>query len=179
VPASVLLPVVLFVAMGAVTGVILWRLMAAGGAARRSAQSLRTASDVAHRSEARIGQLAAELDGLRQRGLEPETAGDILAAGATDLSSLAAEARSARDRTSQPAVAALVDELERALRSLELIDHGRQVMIGGDHSGGEGRTSVKRGYLNLLHVREAIRQRGAEIRAVSVPVNALRATRRS
>jgi hypothetical protein len=179
VPASVLFPVVLFVVMGTVVGAILWRLVVAGGAAKRSAQSLRSASDVAHRSELRIGQLAADLDGLRRHGLEPESAAEILASGTADLSSLTAEARSARDRTNQPAVAVLVDDLERAIRSLELIDHGRQLMIGGDPGGGEGRTSVKRGYLSLLHVREAIRQRGIEIRAVSAPIPPLRATRRS
>jgi hypothetical protein len=179
VPASVLFPVIVFIFMGAVVGAIIWRLVVAGGAVKRSAQSLRSASDVAHRSELRIGQLAADLDGLRRQGLEPEAAGGILASGTADLSSLTAEARAARDRTNQPAVAALVDDLERANRFLELIDHGRQLMIGGDAGGGEGRTSVKRGYLNLLHVRDAIRQRGVEIRAASAPIPALRATRRN
>jgi hypothetical protein len=64
--------------------------------------------------------------------------------------------------------AGLEAEVERALRAVELIEHGRQLIL--DPSGervSEGETSVKRGYLNLLHAREAIKSRGEEIAAAA------------
>jgi len=177
VPASVLLPVAVFVAMGVVVVAALWRLMIVGGRARRSTQGLRTASDIAHRAEMLIADTAAGLEGLRHHGQDVPGAAETTAAGTGRLTALAAEAKTVRDRTGDPAVAALVVDLERALRSMQLIEHGRQVILQGESVNGEGETSVKRGYLNLLHAREAIRQRGIEIRAASaapagrVPVN--------
>ena len=55
---------------------------------------------------------------------------------------------------------ALVADLERAQRAIEFVSHGAQLLAdvtGVDR--GEGETSVKRGYLNLVHAREAIRER--------------------
>jgi hypothetical protein len=178
VPISVLLPVLVFIAMGVVVALALSRLMVVGGRARRSSQGLRLASDVAHRAEVLIGDLAAQLEGLRRHGRDVPNAAETAAAGAARLTSLAAEARTVRDRTAEPAVAALVVDLERALRSLQLIEHGRAAILDGDNGNGEGETSVKRGYLNLLHCREAIRQRGIEIRAASLaPVGRVPADR--
>jgi hypothetical protein len=53
-----------------------------------------------------------------------------------------------------------VADLERAQRAIEFVSHGAQLLAdvtGVDR--GEGETSVKRGYLNLVHAREAIRER--------------------
>jgi hypothetical protein len=58
--------------------------------------------------------------------------------------------------------------MERAQRAIELVTHGGELLA--DISGvgwGEGETSVKRGYLNLVHAREAIRQRRETIVMVS------------
>lgn len=170
---SVVLPVVVFVVMATLFITAVWRVLVAGAEARRSAQTLRLASDVAHRSDICIGELAHEIECLRHRGPELTGVGEAIAKGSARLSSLAAEAHAVQDRTTEPAVASLVDELERALRSLELIEHGREILASGNLSNGEGETSVKRGYLNLLHAEEAIRQRGADIRAVSAPASVL------
>ena len=49
-------------------------------------------------------------------------------------------------------------ELERAARALEMVEHGRSIQASA-RSGGreiEAQTAIKRGYLNILHAREAI-----------------------
>ena len=52
----------------------------------------------------------------------------------------------------------LVAELERAGRALATVEHGATIMstIRGGARELEAQTSIKRGYLNLLHAREAI-----------------------
>ena len=166
-PISVLVPVVLFVAMGMVVVLSLWRIVVVGGEARRSTQSLRLASDVAHRAEGCLAELAATVDALRHRRIRPDEATEALVSGSAALSAFVTEARSALARASIPPVSELVSELERAYRSLELIEHGRELMEIEGGTAGEGETSIKRGYLNLVHARDAIQRSGAEIRATS------------
>jgi hypothetical protein len=52
----------------------------------------------------------------------------------------------------------LVAQLERAGRALATVEHGATIMstIRGGARELEAQTSIKRGYLNLLHAREAI-----------------------
>ncbi|HEY5487224.1 MAG TPA: hypothetical protein VIK06_06210, partial [Candidatus Limnocylindrales bacterium] len=68
-----------------------------------------------------------------------------------------------------PAFAAgLVAELDRTERAIELIEHGAEMLSESSFERhGEGETAIKRGYLNLLHAREAIRACGDEIAAMS------------
>jgi hypothetical protein len=57
-----------------------------------------------------------------------------------------------------------VSEIERAQRAVDLIEHGRTLMLDPKEDGiAEGETSVKRGYLNLLHARDAVKSRAHEI----------------
>jgi hypothetical protein len=59
-------------------------------------------------------------------------------------------------------------EIERAQRAVELIEYGRKLMLDRlPERISEGETSVKRGYLNLLHARESIRARAEEIAAAA------------
>jgi hypothetical protein len=164
VPANVLLPLAAFLAMGLVVLLALWRIVVVGGEARRAAQSYRTASDVAHRADGCIADVAATIDDLRRRRLEPDAAASPLAEATATLAAYAAEVRTGMGREGAVAFLALADELDRAQRSLELVEHGRQLLASREDLG-EGETSIKRGYLNLLHARDAIGQRGAEIRA--------------
>jgi hypothetical protein len=63
-----------------------------------------------------------------------------------------------------------VAELERAGRALEMVEHGRSIQASA-RSGGrevEAQTSIKRGYLNVLHAREAIAQHVETGRAVGI-----------
>ncbi len=138
-PISVLVPVAVFMAMGIVVVLSLWRIVVVGGEARRGTQSLRLASDVAHRAEGCIAELAATVDALRHRRIRPDEAAEALVSGSAALSVFLTEARAALARASIPPVSELVSELERAHRSLELIEHGRELMeIEGGIAGRRG-----------------------------------------
>jgi hypothetical protein len=53
---------------------------------------------------------------------------------------------------------AIAGELERAARALEMVDHGCAILTSARAGTREleAQTSIKRGYLNVLHAREAI-----------------------
>ena len=70
---------------------------------------------------------------------------------------------------STPAYAtSLVAEIDRTGRAIELIEHGAEMLAeSAIERHGEGETAIKRGYLNLLHAREAIRACGDGIAAMS------------
>jgi len=56
--------------------------------------------------------------------------------------------------------ATLVDELARSGRALDTVRHGCDALASGLAGPRqlEGQTSVKRGYLNILHARDALRR---------------------
>jgi hypothetical protein len=66
----------------------------------------------------------------------------------------------------------LVHELDRAGRALEMIGHGCTLMAAASRPNAEleAQTSIKRGYLNLIHAREAIGRLATEAIALATPV---------
>lgn len=163
--ASVLFPLALFLVMVAVVAYLLWRLMRVGGELRRGAQQSRAAADLARRTDISIGELCAIVDDLRRHKAEPESGAASLHASAAALSrySLEAEAIARKGPGLAPAVS-LAAEIQRARRAVDLIEHGRlQMALRTIEHANEGETEVKRGYLNLVHAREAIRGCGEEI----------------
>ena len=59
---------------------------------------------------------------------------------------------------------ALVADLERAERALAMVDHGATILARIRRRGREleAQTALKRGYLNLMHAREAVARHAAE-----------------
>lgn len=167
-PIDVLLPLAIFFALGVPIVVLLWRVFVVGGQLRREAQHDRAAVDLARRAEVSLGELAAIVDDLRRRKSQPEASAASLEASADALRRYADEADHVAKDLPHPPGGGLRDEIERAQRAVELIEYGRQQMLlaSAEHIG-EGETSVKRGYLNLLHAREAIRAVGDGIAAAA------------
>ena len=62
-------------------------------------------------------------------------------------------------------------ELERAERALAMVDHGATILAQVRRRGREleAQTSIKRGYLNLIHAREAIARHAARGRGPRGP----------
>ncbi len=54
--------------------------------------------------------------------------------------------------------ARIAEEIDRASRAVESVQHGCVLLgvVGGRQMELEGETAVKRGYLNLVHAREAL-----------------------
>lgn len=168
-PPTVFVPLALFLVMAAVVGYLLWRLMRMGGELRRGAQLSRAAADLARRADISIGELCPIVDDLRRHKSEPESGAASLYASTDALRrySVEADAIARRGPGSVPA-ATLAAEIGRAWRAVDLIEHGRQQMaLRTIEHASEGETEVKRGYLNLVHAREAIRSCGEQIAQVA------------
>ena len=90
----------------------------------------------------------------------PTTIADNLAAASEAVARYAEEAAALHGPVPADEVrAALLAELDRAGRALEMVGHGcdlLQVGRGGGPRELEAQTAIKRGYLNVLHAREAI-----------------------
>lgn len=161
---DVLLPIVVFFALGVPIVVLLWRIFVVGGRIRRDVQHGRTALDIARRVDISLTELAGVVDELRRRKAGPDASAASLQASADALKRYAQEAEAVDKRCPDGDPAGLKVEIERAQRAVELISHGTTLMAdaSGEHVF-EGETSVKRGYLNLLHAREAIKERAQAI----------------
>jgi hypothetical protein len=63
----------------------------------------------------------------------------------------------------------LIDELERASRAISMIEHGCAIQISARAGVREleAQTAIKRGYLNVLHAREAIHRHRLEAAALT------------
>jgi hypothetical protein len=159
--ARVVAPLLIFFVMGAVILWLLWRVVVAGGRARHENASAVAAAEIARRSETLLGDLLVVVDEMRRRQIAPEVARPKMADAHNALGRNIADATLLSGggpwaNTS----AALVADLERAQRAIELVAHGGELLADVSGVGwGEGETSVKRGYLNLVHAREAIRSR--------------------
>ncbi len=75
----------------------------------------------------------------------------------------------------------IVSELERAGRALEMIEHGRSIQAAARAGSREveAQTSIKRGYLNVLHAREAIAHQADLARNVGIDAGARDLERRN
>jgi FtsZ-binding cell division protein ZapB len=162
---GVMVPLIIFFAMGVAVAYVLWRVMVVGGELRRSAQRERAAADIAHRAVTSLSELCEVVDDLRRRKSGPESGASSLRASTEALRRYAQEAQAVDQKGTEGELGTgLVAEIERAQRAVALVEHGRQLMLDMTIDRvGEGETSIKRGYLNLVHAREAIRARGEQL----------------
>jgi len=115
--------------------------------------------DLARRVEKSLGDVSVVIDGVRRRDIEPDTISPSLDAARDAVDRYADEARAlAAPAIARPHRDAIVHELERAGRALDLVAHGCVLYGTGRRleRGTEADTAVKRGYLNLVHARESI-----------------------
>ena len=137
--------------------------------------------DLARRAEVSFGEIAVLIDGVRRRAAEPETIAESLSAARDAAERYAEEARSLRGPVAaRQARAALVAELERAGRALGMVEHGASILAAARRGSREleAQTAIKRGYLNLLHAREAIARHALEAQDIEADDGPQRAGRR-
>jgi hypothetical protein len=171
--SEVLLPILITVAIGVPIVLVLWRVFVVGGDLRREAQLGRMALDIVRRTDISLGELAAVVDDLRRRKADPVAIESSIKASTDALGLYAQEAAVVDKHVSRTHTDGLRSEIDRAQRAVDLIEHGRELMATGSADGiAEGETSVKRGYLNMLHARDAIRARGEAIAAAVDPAGA-------
>jgi hypothetical protein len=119
----------------------------------------RQVGDLGHRVEVSLGEVSTRVDAVRRGSLSADALGDDITASLEAVALYAGEAKALRPPIGGKTIQdEIVSELERAARALEMVEHGRSIQTAA-RSGGrelEAQTSIKRGYLNVLHAREAI-----------------------
>jgi hypothetical protein len=161
----------LFAALVVVFAVILVRAGRVVADSRVDDTFRREGTALADRAILYLGDAASRIDRVRRRLDPPATLDEILPATIEALEGLSVEAAAlAPPPELEPFRARLAEELERAARAAENVGHGG-VLLGvtsGRPREIEGETAIKRGYLNLLHAREAIQEVAADLRAPRV-----------
>jgi len=102
---------------------------------------------------------AARIDRVRRRSDDASTLDDVLPQLLETLGALRLEADALAPPPRLGAVGVRVEEeINRACRAVETVQHGCTILgvRAGRPRALEGETSIKRGYLNLLHAGEAL-----------------------
>jgi hypothetical protein len=160
-----LLPIAAFIALAAGLAVVLrgtGRIVARTRELEVFKSSVR---DLASRVDASLGGAAGEIDAVRRRQLDPDAIGGTLTAATDAVERYADEARALHGpRQANRLRNDIVGELERAGRALGMVEHGAAIL--GNSRGAselEAQTAIKRGYLNLVHAREAIARHASSV----------------
>jgi hypothetical protein len=163
---GILVPISAFLGMVALFVVVLRRTGRVIAESRDTEAYRRSVRDLATRVDISFGGIVERIDAVRRHQLPPAAIAENLAAALDAVARYADEA-AALDGPSSAAslTAGMVGELARAERALRMVEHGCVLVatargIGRDI---EGETAVKRGYLNLIHAREAFAAYATEI----------------
>ena len=173
-----LLPLAAFIALAAASLIILRR---AGRliASSREIQGFRaTVRDLNQRIGMSLDGAAQRIDAVRRQQLPADGLGDTVAATADAITRYTDEARGLKGPPEAEAIARdIVSDLDRAKRAIDMVEHGATILESVRRGGREleAQTSIKRGYLNLIHAREAIARHAARAEAL----DAGRSSRRS
>lgn len=167
---AIIVPLVAFLVMAVLFALVLRRTGQVIADTRDADHFRRAVDDLATRMDVSLGGVIERIDGVRRRQLGPDTIADNLAAALDAVGRYLSEARSMRAPSAAKDLRdGLEAEIERADRALRMVEHGCSILKTSRGFGRdiEGETAVKRGYLNLLHAREAILEYATEIRTSS------------
>lgn len=157
--AIILLPVMAFIALAAGL-IVVFRGTARIAARTREINQFRggvraLAAQIDVALEAAVGRI----DAVRHHQASPDLINETVVEATDALERFGEVARSLRGpRRAQAVRDDLVAELERANRALGMVEHGANILASSRRGSRdlEAQTSIKRGYLNLIHAREAI-----------------------
>ncbi len=135
----------------------------------REAETFRRSTvDLADRAERSLAGVSARIDLVRRHQLEAPAITENLVAAIDAVERYVTEARALRPPLELgPQHEAIVAELLRARRALGMAEHGCTVLATASRGPREleAQTSIKRGYLNILHAREALGRHAADVAA--------------
>lgn len=154
------IPLVLFALLAVAFALVLRRAARVVAETREMDGFRQTAGDLATRIAASLAGAGERIDAVRRGLVAPDSIRETLDASRDALEHYRAEAESlAPPAGYDPLRARLADELDRAARALDMVEHGCATLSAasiGRGRGAEGQTAIKRGYLNILHAREAV-----------------------
>ena len=165
------------IAFIALSGLVAYVILRSRAAGRESRDSRAFADGVAELSARVLGSLGgalAVLDDLRHHRLDTAVALPAIDAALATIDGYVADVQALpASLQAQPVRADLEADLRRAERALDRTRHGCRILASGSGRGSdlEGQASVKRGYLELQHARDAFARHAADAtRAVPATV---------
>lgn len=176
-----LLPIAAFIALAAGLAVVLRGTGRIVARTRELEHFKGAVRDLAARVDFSLGGAAGQIDAVRRRQVGPETITETVAAAMDAVERYAVEARGLRGpKTARQIQGDLVAELERAERALGMVEHGTSILAAARRGTREleAQTAIKRGYLNLLHAREAIARHALDAQNLEADDGTLKAGRR-
>lgn len=168
----VALPLLAFVALAAGFAIVIRRAGRIVARTRELDNFRSSIRELTTRIDQSLEGAAGRVDAVRRGQLGAETIGPTIAAATDAVSRYAGEAKSVKGPPhAAPVRDAIVEDLERAERALEMVDHGAKILTQARRRGREleAQTSIKRGYLNLVHAREAIVRHAAAAEDLALP----------
>jgi hypothetical protein len=169
---TVLLPIMAFLALAIGVAIVLRRAGRIVARTREIEGFRSSVRDLTTRIDQSLEGAAGRIDAVRRGQLGADTIGPTIVAATDAVARYGDEARALKG----PAVAAdvrdaLVEDLERAERALGMVEHGAEILAQVRRRGREleAQTSIKRGYLNLIHAREAIVRHAAAAEELELP----------
>jgi hypothetical protein len=172
---AILLPVMAFIALAAGLIVVFRGTTRIAARTRELHQFRGGVRDLAGRVDAALESATGRIDAVRHNQAGPEVINQTVVDASEALERYGEEARALKGpRRAQVIRDDFVAELERAARALGMVEHGAN-MLAASRRGSrelEAQTSIKRGYLNLIHAREAIARhavRADDLRADETP----------
>jgi len=169
---SVLLPVAAFVALALGVLIVLRRAGRIVARTREVEHFRSSVRDLTTRIDQSLEGAVGRIDALRRGQLAADAIPPTIEAATDAVERYADEARALKGPSTGAEIReAIVEELERAGRALEMVGHGSKILAQARRRGREleAQTSVKRGYLNLVHAREAIVRHAAAAEELKVP----------
>jgi hypothetical protein len=158
----------LFVALAAAFVYVLRRTARVVATTREDEAFRRDAAALTDRAGAAMATATEQIDRVRRRQGAPAELDEVLPAMLETLAGFQVEAAALQPPPPlAPFREHIAGELERAGRAIETVQHGCTLLgaTSGRPREMEGETSVKRGYLNLLHAREALVTLGVDLRS--------------
>ncbi|MBM4407727.1 MAG: hypothetical protein FJ038_03790 [Chloroflexi bacterium] len=168
-PTELLIPLAIFVAPLAMFGLLLLRTWLLVLESRELASFRRAVRDLARRLDETLDAMVIQVDRVRRHQVDVASVSEGLDQALERMLEFGAEAQNlGGPATSSGAYRAFVEEIDRAERALQMVEHGCAILStpGGNYRQAEAETAIKRGYLNVVHARAGIARHAADIDAV-------------
>jgi hypothetical protein len=165
-----LLAIMAFIAFALALLIFVRRSAKALADARDTQRFRRRVGDLAPRVQTSLDDVAVRVDGVRRRTLAADAIATDIEGALTAVDGYTVEARAIHAPPNGGEIRdGIVVELEHARRALEMVEHGCAILTEGRVGAREleAQTSVKRGYINILHAREALNHHAE--RAATLP----------
>ena len=172
-PLLMAIPLLLFALLALAFLLVLRRAALVVAQTREMEGFTQAACDLAARIAASLAGAGERIDAVRRGQVAPDTVRETLDAAHDAVERYRAETEALAPPTGYgPLRVRLAEELDRAARALDMVDHGcatLSVARVGRALEAEGQTAIKRGYLNVLHAREAVVEIGTNLRSSRPP----------